>query len=986
MKYAPIQSYKRKLLSHVATLSLIGLAGGFAQNTYAQVRPDDEIVVTGTRIKQKNLVASSPVTSINAEDIATRGVARIEDLVNELPQVFASQGSNIGNGATGIATVNLRGLDDFNNSGSSRTLVLIDGHRMAPGTVKQTAADLNQIPAALVKNVDILTGGAGAVYGSDALAGVVNFQMERNFEGIRLDVQIGAYQHNNNNKAIQNVLSSSGNLIAPMQQNQLDGAVKDFTLVFGSNFNGDKGNLTGYVGYRNAKEITQESRDYSGCAFGGGTAVGPFTCVGSFTTPLGTFGDATLGQFLTTLDTTTGNTFRNITFANGPTFNFNPTNHFQRPDNRYTAGVFAHYDVTPKDEMYLDFMYADDRSVAQIAFSGNFGNTTSVSCDNPFLSAQQRNQICTSRGFGPTAVADLTILRRNVEGGPRQDDLRHTSYRGLLGMRGDFRLLDGFEYDLSAQLHTVHMAENYVNELSIARMQNALLATTGPNGNSICRPDLVSDPNCVPINWFEVGGVTQAALNYVSGRGFQDGNYEQVVILGTVSGDLGAYGFKLPGTEEGAKVVFGGEYREDDFELRVDQAFSSGDLSGQGGPTNGLTGSYDSWEGFGELELPLLEDQPFAQELTFKGAYRYADNEISGATNSYSAGGIWQMNDYLRLRGQYQRAVRVPNAIELFTPAAIGLFPFAAQDPCSGATPRATLAQCQNSGVTAAQYGNIAPNPAQQYNALFGGNSALDPEKSDTFTIGGVVRAPGALDGVLLSVDYFDIKVKDFIGTVVPSQAVNRCVQNAEPFMCALINRDPASGSLWLNPNGFVTATNLNTGSLQTSGIDASLEYNTDLPGNWGGLDTRITGTYLIDLLTESLPGDTPFECVGFYSGQCTTPSPAWRHIASVNWKTVWDTDVKLTWRHFSNVKAESQVGAVQGSNDAELGAQDYFDLAVAYRGIDGVTLRAGVNNLLDRDPPLTSSGGGFSGNGNTFPQVYDSLGRYLFARATIDF
>jgi len=974
---------KRQLL--LTTLLSGAVIGTSALPAFAQDQDqDDQIVVTGTRIKQKNLVSSSPVTTVSEEDIASRGVVRIEDMVNQMPQVFAGQAATIANGSSGTATVDLRGL------GPSRTMVLIDGRRMGPGSPNTIAPDLNQIPAALVKNVHILTGGAGAVYGSDALAGVVNFEMDRDFEGFRVDAMIGAYQHNNNNKDIQALLASSGNLTPSMSANQLDGAIKDFTIIYGADING-RGNVTAFLGYRNVKELTQANRDYSGCAFGSGTNPGgDVTCSGSFTTPHGTFTDATFSQFFYTLDEATGNTFRNLDFANDR-FNYNPTNHFQRPDQRFTAGIFAHYDITDKDEVYSDFMYMDDRSIAQIAFSGNFFVTSQVSCDNPFLSAQQRNLICTSRGFGPTDIADLTFGRRNVEGDPRQADLRHTSYRFVGGIRGDFRLLKGFEYDISTIVSKVHYAENYKNEISISRAQNALLATTDANGNPICRPDLVSDPTCVPINWFQIGGVTREALDYVQGQGFQDGNVEQTSVIATISGDLGQYGFKMPGATDGAQIVVGAEYREDDYERRVDRAFETGDLAGQGGPTNGLAGRYDSREVFGELQFPLLQDAPFAEELTFKGAYRYADNELSGGSDSYSAALIWQPNSLVRLRGQYQRAVRAANAIELFRASSIGLFNMTI-DPCAnGSGPggvgiAATAAQCANSGVTAAQYGNITANPAGQYNALFGGNTALNPETSDTYTIGGVFHMPGSLDGMTVSVDYFDITVNGFIGTVPPTDAVNRCVFDGDPFFCSLVNRDPASGSLWINQNGFVTATNVNTGSLATRGVDVNANYDFDLPSNLGGMDLRVTGTYLIDFQQESLPGDTPFECVGIYGDRCGTPNPEWRHIAKATWRTPLDLDAQVTWRYFSNVKADPGVGAAADSFDAELGAANFFDLALTYRGIDNVTLRAGVNNIFDAEPPLSSSVGAGAGNGNTFPSVYDALGRFLFARATIDF
>ena len=977
----------RLLLSAVTGASIAATAAP----TFAQDADDDTVIVTGTRIKQQaNLVSSSPVTTVDGDSFAVRGTVNVEDLVNELPQVFAGQSANIGNGATGTATVNLRGL------GASRTLVMIDGKRMGPGSTQAVPSDLNQIPSSLIKNIDISTGGAGAVYGSDALAGVVNIEMNREFQGVRLDMNIGAYQHKNDRDDIQDLLERSGNLNSKATSSQLDGASKNITLSFGTDFAEGKGNVTGYVGYNTSKELTQANRDYSACAFGGGTsnttADPGVRCVGSFTTPNGTFTDPTFSRYFFTLDEDNPTEFRDLDFAND-TFNFNPTNHFQRPQERWNAGFFANYDLTDKDTLYTDVMYMDDRSVAQIAFSGNFGVTTEISCDNPFLSTAQQGVICDPTNFTATElerfnddnVAPFLLLRRNFEGDPRQDDLRHTSFRGVAGIKGDFRLLDGFEYDVSASLSSVHFAENYLNEISVSRAQNALYATSDADGNPVCRTDLVNDPTCVPINWFQIGGVTEDALDYVQGSGFQDGNVEQTIVQAVVTGSLDD--FKLPTATNGLGLAVGVEYRLDDYELRTDNAFTTGDLAGQGGPSIGLAGSFDSYEAFGEVQLPLVEDKPGFEELTFNGAYRYADNSLSGGASSYSAGLVWQPIDAIRLRGQYQRAVRAANAVELFRATSIGLFNLN-EDPCSGTTPSATAAECANSGVTAAQYGNITANPAGQYNQLLGGNTNLNPEKSDTYTLGAVLQP---IDGLNLTVDYFDIKVNDFIGTVLPGEALNNCVDSGDEFFCSLVNRDPASGSLWLNSNGFVTATNVNTGSLSTSGIDVNADYTVGL-GDKGDLALGFTGTYLLDLVTESLPGSTPFDCAGSYGDDCGSPNPEWRHFANATWMSPYDLDLNLTWRYFQAVTAYAGldgtggVGAAENSFDEKLGEQNYFDLAATYHGIEDVTLRFGVNNVFDRDPPLSSSVGAGFGNGNTYPSTYDALGRYLFARATIDF
>ncbi len=969
----------------IALIGVVVVPSLCSEGVYAQV--PEEIIVTGTRIKQSNLLASSPVTSLTNEDIATRGITRVEDLINELPQVFAGQGSNISNGATGIATVDLRGL------GASRTLVLIDGRRMASGTINQIAPDLNQIPAALVKNIDVLTGSVGAVYGSDALAGVVNFQMERDFEGLRLDAQIGVYQHSNGNEAIQTALRSSENLANSLKGNQLDGATKDFTLIYGHNFRNGNGNITAYLGYRDAKEILQSSRDYSGCPIrGGGIAGGQIFCGGSLTNATGTFSINTDGR-LFTIDPTTGNTFQQVSLtdqAGLPSinfYNFNSATHIQRPDKRYTIGLFAHYDLGYRDEVYSNLMYATDNSISQTAPSGNFFSSNLVSCDNPFLSNQQRDIICTSKGLGPNDTANLSIGRRNIEGEPRQTTLQHKSYRIVAGLRGDFRLLEGLEYDISAQFSSAKLDQEFNNEVSIRNIQNALLVTTDANGIPIC--DSVvngTDLACVPINYFQIGGVTQSALDYISTRGQQNGRYKQTIMLATISGSLENYGIVVPGASSSAKFVLGGEYRKDDYFFNPDAALISGDIAGKGMAEVGFSGVFDSLETFGELQIPLLENRAYAKNLTFKGAYRYADNSLAGGNSTYSVGGIWQINDIIRLRGNYQRALRVANAIELFQSKSLTLFNSSAGDPCAGSSPTATLSQCANSGVTFAQYGNIAINPTGQFNAIVGGSTNLNPEKSDTFTIGGIVQGMGNFDGFSASIDYFDIAVNDFIDTAQPIQSINECVFNADPFFCDLIKRDPNSGSLWQSENGFVEAKKINTGSLFTTGIDINARYEKELPSGLGGLSVSLTGTYLINRITQSIPNGPKKNCVGLYGDLCGSPSQRWRHIASINWQTDHNFDAHINWRHFADVKADIGLNVQTGSFDENLGAADYFDLAFTYRGLSDATIRVGVNNIFDKEPPLSTSIRTSAGNGNTYPQVYDALGRFLFARITLDY
>jgi len=363
-----------------------GVQGTEEANTegVGQGQPEETLVVTGTRIRQPNLTSASPVTVIGSEEVRLQGTTRTEDLLNSLPQSFAAQGSNISNGSTGTATVNLRGL------GSSRTLVLVNGRRLMPGDPRSPVPDINFIPALAIQRVDVLTGGASSVYGADAVAGVVNFIMDTNFEGIRLDAQYSFFNHDNDPDAGTQAALNARNFATPRGWAN-DGATFDVAGMIGVSLGDGRGHITAYGTYREQDPILQANRSYSACAFSALNATQAqaagrnFNCGGSLTSPTGTF-FTNVGLF---------EVGPNRTLIPGATaFNFAPLNFYQRPDERYTFGVFANYEITEAFEPYFEAMFMDDRSVAQIAPSGIFFNTSSVNCDNPLLSAQQRGILC----------------------------------------------------------------------------------------------------------------------------------------------------------------------------------------------------------------------------------------------------------------------------------------------------------------------------------------------------------------------------------------------------------------------------------------------------------------------------------------------------------------------------------------------------------------------------------------------------------------
>ncbi len=353
----------------------------------------EEVHVTGTRIQKANMVSASPITQVNSEDLLLSGITRVEDLLKNLPQVSSEQSSTNSNGSTGTATIDLRYL------GAQRTLVLVDGRRLAQGSpFTAGAADINQIPGALIERVEVLTGGASATYGSDALAGVVNFFMVDDFEGLKLDYQFGQYSHDNSNGMMEGLMAEAG--YSPPSGTSRDGDVSEIALIMGGNLEGGRGNVTAYVTYREIDPVVQRDRIHSACSLSGGE--GAYYCGGSAANARGRFTDFGLLPAIfgvpTHNFTVSGNEF--VEWDND-LYNYGDTNYFQRPDERWTAGAMGHYAINNHVEAYTQLMFTDDRTVAQIAASGLFWSVNSIACNNPLLSEQQFDALCGAYGLGP---------------------------------------------------------------------------------------------------------------------------------------------------------------------------------------------------------------------------------------------------------------------------------------------------------------------------------------------------------------------------------------------------------------------------------------------------------------------------------------------------------------------------------------------------------------------------------------------------------
>lgn len=978
----------------VAAATFINIATAQAQTADTEQKPLEEVIVTGTRIAQPTIESVSPITAISAEEMKTEGLTRVEDLLNNLPQVFGDYGGNISNGATGEATVSLRGL------GANRTLVLVNGRRLMPGDPTQNgnaAPDLNQIPSALVERIDVLTGGASAVYGADAVAGVVNFVMNDHFEGVRFDGNYSFYQHNQHSW-VADLANSYG--IAQPKGNVMDGYARDWNIIVGGNFADGKGNATLYAGYRNLSAQLQGNRDFSSCALSSSSGV--LSCGGSSTSYPGRF---RIGG----VDYTVGANNQLRPFDTGTDlYNYAPTNYFQRPDERYTAGAFAHYDLNDHATAYMEVMFMDDRTIAQIAPSGAFygaGNGVSatgipdatwlVNCDNPYLSSSELATFCTS----PDANGNAHVLigRRNIEGGPRQDDLGHTSFRTVLGLRGS--IADGWTYDAYALNGITRLSEQYLNDVSISRLANALQAVTDPlTGTVVCKANANGAngaPGCVPYNIYQIGGVTPAAIAYISVPGFQKGSTTERVVSAYVTGDLGKYDVTLPSAHDGLSISVGAEYREEKTELQPDLEYITNDLAGQGAPVLPTNGAYHVWEGYMEARLPILQDMPFAKSLSVDTGYRYSDYNIGFSTNTYKFGVEFAPINDFRVRGAYQRAVRAPNLQELYLQPRVQLD--GTTDPCAGATPSYSLTQCALTGVTSTEYGNISKNTSPQYNGLVSGNPNLQPEKADTVTLG-VVITPDALPDFNATIDYFDIKIKNVITTYGADFVITTCLNTGDPLYCNKIHRVPetgsgADGSLWIGSQGYIEDGTYNLGEQSTRGVDLNANYNFKM-GPAGDLAFSFVGTYLMDFKTTPVPGGGSYDCAGLYGITCGVPAPVWRHKLRGTWTTpVSGLNLSLAWRYLNSVKVDhtSSNPLLSGAlvePGVKIGSYSYFDISGAYTLMKKYTFRLGINNILDKDPPIIAGYNQPSvyANGNTFPQVYDTLGRYVFLNLTADF
>ena len=958
----------------------------------------DFIVVTGSRIQQRNVETAAPVAVVGAEEFKLSGTVNVENVINTLPQVIPGNTAFSNNPGNGTATLDLRGI------GTTRTLVLVNGRRWMSFDTQQIV-DLNTIPSFLIESVDVVTGGASAVYGSDALAGVVNFRLKK-VEGLEFG---GQYS-----------LTERG-----------DGARYQTYGAIGTSFDDGRGNATVYAEYYNRESIFQGDRGFSAVAIGGETTGDPLQSFGSSTLPTTRFnapgstaniagaedlnengrcdpgeGCSLLGQGLV-LDDAIFDVPGTARPRAGDLYNYAPVNYLQIPQERYLLGGYADYEFSDGHRAYTEVSFVNNRVAQELAATPVTGTfLIDIATVAPFLDAAtlaalntldqreaEASALRVSNGLSALGTAELGVVSTAI-----QRRVIETGSRNTLDERNAFRVLGGVAGEITENL-------NYDAYYSYARTRNANVQA-GNISRSAFQAGL--DGTGTPINIFGPNTLTQEQVDAISIQA-QNGDISTVeVAAGSISGFLGNLGF---GAEDVGFAV-GAEYRRVAAQFIPDTALSSGDVIGFNAG-DATEGAYNVKEIFGELIVPIIETDG-GLSLTVNGAARYSDYSLEnvGGVFTYAGGVQFAPVDGITLRGQYQRAVRAPNVGELFGGQAIG-FP-QATDPCGNdafldANPGAAET-CVATGVPIGNVGNadvVQINP--QIPALFGGNPDLGEETSTTYTFG-VVFQPSFLSGLTVTADYYNIEVEDFItiaggglqglldlcyGT---AQDVNSVL--CQPFV-GIRNSD---GAIDVDAPPLVAG--INAANLTTSGVDVQVNYRTSVPFSLltdgeSSFDLNFNGTWTEAYDFTPVTGLPDVDqCAGAFGLTCGDPRASFKWATRFTW-----IDGPLTstvrWRHLSAVNDDDPTTDFADFNGVErINAYDLIDLTLAFEASENVTFAIGVNNLFDTLPGTPE----FAANGvvtnrpnslllgdnqqqaNTYPSTYDVLGRDFFASIAFSF
>ena len=949
-----------------ASLIAIALSAGtaapaLAQNTQSASQPgvadtapsveEREIIVTGSRVARSGFNTPLPVTVLGAEQIARQGSSNVAQLLNELPAFRAQSSpatSSIFVSNLGASTADLRGL------GGSRTLVLIDGRRVVGSTVSGSSftpanlVDLNLVPTSLLQRAEVVTGGASAAYGSDAVAGVTNLIINRDLTGLRGSMQYGQTEAGDNNEFV-------------------------VSLAYGTRFGDDRGRfIIGAERVDNTGTGDCTTRDW--CNVNYNAVSNPFV-TGSTTQRVLAGQPATILLPNTATATSSlngmvvvgplrglefrpdGTTFQHDygvygsgLFQSGggdgimPFYQFFP---LSAPSERTNAFTAVDYDVTDDVNIFLEGSYGRVQgnllgaSRRDIAPPGTY----QIQRDNAFLPASVLARMV------QTNAATLPFGRIWNDIGPQVGDVKRETYRIVTGF--NWKLGGGLSLDGYYQYGQTDYRQRGYNTTINSRMNFAIDSVRDPvSGNIVCRATLpgtafrAAAAGCVPLNPVGAGASSPGARTYVTGTVAQDTQIKQHVAALTLKGDLvelwaGPIAFAT-----------GGEYRWDGVSGTIDAISAANDFyTSPGGGIVGGAKSLNVKEGFLEVDLPLAKDLPFARSASLNGAIRYTDYSTSGGVTTWKIGAEWAPADFIRFRGTRSRDIRAPNLFELYS-TPLSSFQ-SVDDPVKGVRV-------------------LIPT-------LLSGNAALVPEVGDTWTAGGVITANfGGAGTFRLSADYYDIKLKGAISTLGGQVIVSRCFQgNAD--LCSLVTRDGAN-----NLTQIVNA-NLNLNTLITRGIDIEADYSVRV-SDQTRLNFRVLSTIVKDLITidtagvgvnragqngsgVSQPSGLPDFTINASAGITHGPFSGQLQLRYISKGRYQVTNIGPDEPGYSTARPDS-------ININSVPAVAYLNANAQYKiweeGDRNVELFAVVNNLLDKDPPNYIP----SSFAPTNPVLYDTLGR----------
>ncbi|HEY6125153.1 MAG TPA: TonB-dependent receptor [Steroidobacteraceae bacterium] len=970
----------RKIQALAAMTGATALAGSLtpaiAQDSNGQTaQPEilETVTVTGSRIRRDDYVSDSPTVTVSAEAMSETGSTAMEHLLNSLPQFVPSittTSNNPGNG--GQANIDLRGL------GTQRNLVLLNGRRLPPSNPTGTV-DVNIIPSALIENIEVVTGGASAVYGSDAIAGVTNFTLKRNFEGVAIDTGFG-------------------------RTAQSDGQEWSSSLTLGSNFSEDRGNAVFSFQYTERDAIYQGAREFSSITldvrrqgneplgssfiregrfgrddensftqaamnsvfgrYGAAPGSVPFSQHIGFNADgtLFTMGTGQPGSVANFRGDTTDPSFNDA----GYSYNFAPPNALTIPVKRWNLAGFANLALSDRTEAYVQTFFTTYDT--QLTLAPVPANDLTIPVTNPFIGADLA-ELLASRP-DPDAPMDF---RQRMEGvGPRESQDKYDVYQLLAGLRG--KLGERFDWDMYVSSSSMSDTNVLNNDISGARLQELLNSPTG--GEDKCAGGY--DPFGGPA------GLSPECADYVRAYFTNRTQLDSSIAEATIGGKA----FSLPAGD--AKFSVGASWREETYDFRPDLAVARGDLLGFTRQFP-LKGGFHVTDVFGELYLPVLADKRFAQDLGFTLGARLSDHSLSGSANAFKVEGSWQPVDLMRVRASYQRAVRAPSIAELFSPENEN-FPTLLEDPCDntssarrfGANADAAhggnssiRSLCIEQGISAAsidtyRFGN------GQVRTTGGGNPDLREEQADTVTLGVVF----SFEKVRASVDFYSIKLNDAIFSIPAGEIVLLCYGfsgnnpdlRADDPACQAIDRLSQSSREPVVPSQGTD----NVSSLRTAGVDVQVDWGVGL-GRAGQIDLNLLGNWLQKWEISYLPGIPVIDYRGTIGDNVGGAFPDYKLLLNARW-TLADFGAGIRVQHLPAMT--NKYASYDPFTTVDVPAITYLDANVSWRHDEQFEVRLGVENLTDETPPLYTAGVQM----NTDPSTYDVLGRRYYLRANMKF